>query len=189
MKTTYLMNQEQPDGSMGLAVVTSAEWLAAVRQNKHLPVDQQRYFIIDYIADGDDLDRMVIEVPIEDYREWHREHMASERNRRNGRNLQKLSMDMPLFGVEDVESLWNVLSSGEDIENMVYDRMLMDDLRQKLAAWKPWGNDLLDFYLEGQARRCTDFLSEKYGVSPQVIRKYKRQFEDFIKNFLRGVSF
>ena len=39
------MNQEQPDGSMGLAVVTSAEWLAAVRQNKHLPMDQQGYFI------------------------------------------------------------------------------------------------------------------------------------------------
>lgn len=189
MKTTYLMNQEQPDGSVALTAVSSAEWLDAVRPNKCLPAEQQRHFIIDYIADGDDLDRMVIEAPIEEYRKWHREHMASERNRQIGKNMQKLSIDMRLFGMEDVESLQDVLSSGEDMEKSVYDQMLLDDLRRELAAWKPWGNDLLDFYLEGQTRECTDFLSEKYGVSPQVIRKYKRQFENFIKNFLRGVSF
>ena len=101
MKTTYLMNQAQPDGSVGLAVVSSAEWLDAVRQNKHLPAEQQRHFIIDYIADGDELDRMVIEAPIEEYRKWHREHMASERNRQAGKNMQKLSIDMQLFATLD----------------------------------------------------------------------------------------
>ena len=63
MKTTYLVNQEQPDGSVCLAVVSSTVWRTIVERNKQLPLDQQRYFIIDYIKDGDELDRMVIEAP------------------------------------------------------------------------------------------------------------------------------
>ena len=91
--------------------------------------------------------------------------------------------------MEDVESLQDILSSGEDVEKSVYDQMLLDDLRQGLAAWRPWGNDLLDFYLEGQARNCNGVIAQKYGVSERAVRKYKRQFEQFVKNFLEGVPF
>ena len=74
------------------------------------------------------------------------------------------------------------------LESMVCDSVLMEELKEALAAWRPWATDLLELYLNGQKRACTEVLSRKYGVSPQVIRKYKRQFEEFVKKFLGGVS-
>ena len=66
---------------------------------------------------------------------------------------------------------------------------MIDELKKTLADWKPWANDMLEMYLNGQKRACTDILARKYGVSSQIIRKYKRQFEKFIKIFWRDVSF
>ncbi len=37
MKTTYLMNKVQPDGSIRLSIATFEEWLAMVEANKSLP--------------------------------------------------------------------------------------------------------------------------------------------------------
>lgn len=37
MKTTYLVNKEQADGSVYLTAVSSAEWLEVVESNKSLP--------------------------------------------------------------------------------------------------------------------------------------------------------
>lgn len=184
MKTTYLVNQEQPDGSVRLAVVSSKEWLSVVRKNKYLPVEQQRY-----IKDGDDLDRMVMEALSDVYRIWHREHMAAQRNRVAGNAFQHLSLDALLFENDEINCLLDALVTENQAENIVLDRMLMADLRKNLAVWKPWANDLLDLYLQGKRRTCTNAFAEKCGVSPQVVRKYKRQFENFIKNFLSGVSF
>ena len=188
MKTTYLVNQEQPDGSVCLAVVSSTVWRTIVERNKQLPLDQQRYFSIDYIKDGDELDRMVIEAPADAYRTWHREHMAAERNRVAGNMFQHLSIDALLFDNDEINCLLDALLTENQAENIVLDRMLMADLRKELAAWKPWANNLLDLYLQGERRTCTNAFAEKCGVSPQVIRKYKRQFENFIKNFLSDVS-
>lgn len=188
MKTTYLVNKEQADGSVYLTAVSSAEWLEVVESNKSLPADCRRYFILDYIAEDGDLDRMVIEAPADVYRDWHRGHMAERRHREHGKGLRRLSLDAPIPGKSDPIRLGESLASEEDLEEAVCSRMLMDELRKKLAAWKPWANELLDLYLLGQRRTCTAALAEKYGVSQQVIRKYKRQFEEYVKNFLLGVS-
>ena len=75
-------------------------------------------------------------------------------------------------------TLLECLGSMEDMEAAVISEMIMDELKKQLFAWKPWAADLLAQYLAG-----------KYGVSEQVIRKYKRQFEIFVKNFFAGVSF
>ena len=189
MKTTYLVNQEQPDGSICLAVVSSGEWLSVVEMNKHLPVDQRRYFIIDYIYDQDELDRMVIEAPADVYRVWHKEHMAAQRNRIAGKAFQHLSVDALIFDNDEIHSLLDALLTQCEVEDIVSEQMFMSDLRKALASWKPWAVELLDLYLQGERRTCTNNFAKKYGVSPQVVRKYKRQFEDFIKNFLSGVSF
>ena len=93
MKTTYLLNKEQPDGSICLSVASAEEWRVVAAANKGLPAEQRRYFIFDYISDGDTIDRMVIETSREDYRKWHREHMSAERNRKLGENYQILSLD------------------------------------------------------------------------------------------------
>lgn len=189
MKTTYLVNKEQKDGSVRLTAVSSAEWLEVVESNKLLPADRRRYFILDYIAEDGDLDRMVIEAPADVYRDWHREHMAAQRNRELGKGFCRLSLDVPVPIEHDYARLEESVATEEDVEEMVCSRMLMDELREKLAAWKPWANELLDLYLLGQRRTCTAALAEKCGVSQQVIRKHKRQFEEFVKNFFLGVSF
>lgn len=189
MKTTYLINKTQPDGTVQLSIATFEEWFAVARANKSLPACQRRYFIVDCIAEGYDMDRMVIESTAAEYRKWNRDRMASVRNRVLGRNYQVLSLDVPIRVKDTMLNLKEAIRSGEDVEERACFQMLETQLRDALAAWKPWAADMLDCYLRGERRNCTDILSMKYGVSPQVVRKYKRQFEKFIKNFLDGVSF
>lgn len=189
MKTTYLINKEQPDGSIRLTVSTSSEWLAVVKANRQLPPNRQRYFILDYIVDGGEMDRMVIEASAEAYRVWHREHMAAQRNRAAGKDFLVLSTDASLFDDGEMECLLNTLAGTSKVEEDACDHILLEQLRAELAQWKPWANDMLDLYLLGDKRHGTEALTEKYSVSPQVIRKYKRQFEEFVKKFIQGVSF
>lgn len=189
MKMTYLLNKQQPDGTVQLEIATYDEWLGLVEANKLLPPSQRRYFIRDYIADGYELDCMVIEVSRQEYCTWNREHMAAERNRSTGKKFQHLSLDVKLFSADEGESLQDSLITANLMEDMVCERMLIENLRVSLAHWKPWANGLLDLYLQGQKKSCTAALAAKYGVSQQTARKYKRQFENFIKNFLSDVSF
>ena len=189
MKTTYLINKRQPDGTVRLEVATYDEWLVLVEANKLLPPSRRRYFIRDYIADGYELDCMVIEISRQEYRTWNREHMAAERNRSFGKKFQHLSLDAKLFSADEGESLQDSLIVSDLMENSVCDRILIENLRAALTRWKPWANGLLDLYLQGQKKRCTAVLAADCGVSQQTARKYKRQFENFIKNFLSGVSF
>ncbi len=189
MKTTYLINKKLPDGNIRLSVATSTEWLAVVEANKRLPADQRRYFILDYIADGDDLDCIIMEAPFKDYQIWNKERLAERRNRRAGKDFQHISLNAPPAGQIDSVCLLELIASGEQVESAACDLILLDELRAALSTWKPWANDLLDMYLCGQKRTCTDAMAQKYSVSPQVVRKYKRQFEEFIKKFLGGVSF
>lgn len=189
MKTTYLVNQTQPDGSTQLSVVSSAQWLAVVQMNKQLPADRRRYFIIDYIQDGDELDRMVIEVAADTYHAWHKEHMAAQRNRRLGRNYLHLSLDVFISTKDGPVCLEDIMAADDAVAEMVSGEMLLADLRRELSAWKPWANDLLDLYLQGKRRSCSSILAEKYGVSERAVRKYKRQFEDFVKKFVSSVPF
>ena len=188
MKTTYLVNQVQPDGSVCLAEATAKEWYAITHENKNLPAEQQRYFISDYIVEDHTLDRMVIEVSADYYRQWHREHIAAERNRAFENKFQHISADAELFD-DEVECVWDVIPTDALVEDTVCNRMLFQELEKRLAEWKPWANDLLRLYLQGERRTCTEILAQKYGVSSQAVRKYKRQFEEFLKKFLEVVSF
>ena len=189
MKITYLINQVQPDGSTRLSTATATEWRSAVHTNKDLPLDRQRYFIRDYIADGDDMDCMVIEVSASEYIQWDKDRSAARRNREAGKGFHVFSLDAPLADTYGAKTRLEQLPGQTRLESMVCDSVLMEELKEALAAWKPWATDLLELYLNGQKRACTEILSQKYGVSPQVIRKYKRQFEEFAKKFLKGVSF
>lgn len=189
MKTTYLVNKETEDGTVQLSEVSSTEWVSVVRANKGRPAHQKRYFIVDYIPDQGEIDRMVIEVPFDQFHEWHKEHMASKRNRILAKGFQHLSLDVPIAGHEETIFFNECIESEIQSEEDLREQLLLDELKMRLAEWKPWGNELLDLYMRGHKRTCTKYLAEKYGVSEQVIRKYKRQFEKFIKNFLSGVSF
>lgn len=188
MKTTYLLNKIQPDGTVALSIATSAEWTAVIYANKQLPKDRQRHFILDYIVDGNTIDCMVIEVSADEYIQWDKDRSAARRNREARKKFQVVSLDVPFVGTDGTMTRLEQLPDQTQIESIVCDSVLMEELKKALAVWKPWATDLLELYLHGQKRMCTEALSRKYGVSPQVIRKYKRQFEEFVKEFLEGVS-
>ena len=113
---------------------------------------------------------------------------TAERNRSLGSKYQHLSLDVLVSENERSIRLGDMIPSDEVIEKIVIDRVMQEKLREMLSAWKPWASDLLEIYLYGDKRTCTNALAEKCGVSPQVIRSYKRQFENFIKNFLSVVT-
>lgn len=189
MKTTYLINKPQAGGSVQLSISNREEWQAVVRANKQLPSEQRRYFILDYIKDGTDLDCMVMEAPIDVYRNWIREHMTSKRNREAGKGYQFLSVDAPVADRDGLGTLLDTISADSSVEEIVCGEMVLTDLQDALAAWKPWANDLLELYLQGQKRTCSDMLAKQYGISQRMIRKYKVQFEEFVKNFFEEVPF
>ena len=188
MKNTFLMNKIHEDGGAALCVVTAEEWLDAVKENRSLPPEQRRYFISDCIEEGDTIDRMIIEVPYSEYRRWNSRHTVSERSRRAKKEFLHLSLDAAVPGSPTL-ALSDCLADSGSMETAVLDAVLIDELKIRLTAWKPWAAELLAHYLAGRKKSCTAVMAEKYGVSEQVIRKYKRQFEAFVKKFLAGVSF
>ncbi len=188
MKNTYLINKQQKDGTTALCIATIEEWLAVVNSNRNLPTEQRRYFIADCIEEGKDIDRMIIEVTYAEYRRWNSRHTMTERSRKAGKKYQHLSLDAALSETNEI-ALLECLGGTEDIEAIAIDEILMDELKRRLSAWKPWAMDMLESYLVGEKRTCSAAMAAKYGVSEQVIRKYKRQFEEFIKKFFEGVSF
>ena len=190
MKTTYLLNKRQADGTVCLEVATRAEWLSAVNEDKLLPQDQRRRFIFDRIPEGKEMDCMIIEVPPKDHRDWDKDRPKAKQNRQIGKKFQHLSLDAPLTDSDNSGSLFDLIAADVmQVESAACDVVLMDELRNALAAWKPWAIELLELYQHDRKRTCTEALAEKYRVSPQTIRKYKRQFEEFVKKFLGGVSF
>ena len=187
MKITYLLNKEQADGSVRLSVATADEWRAAVKGNANLHTNERRHFIYDYIAEGDDLDLIVIEAPLAEYREWHKARMASERRRAWEKKVRILPMDSWLFDESDPEQFRDAFQSEEQVEDLVCAEMMINELREQLAEWRPWAVEMLDFYLAGRKRECTGILARRYGVSVQAVRKYKRQFEEFVKKFYEKI--
>lgn len=188
MKNTYLINKLQNDGRAALCTATAEEWLAVVNANRNLPTKQRRYFISDCIEDGREIDRMIIEVSYDEYRRWNSRHTITERSRKAGKQYQHLSLDTALSETDEI-ALLECMSGTESPEAEVIDEILMDELKKQLSAWKPWAADMLEHYLAGRKKSCSADMAKKYGVSEQVIRKYKRQFEEFIRKFLESVSF
>ncbi len=209
MKKKYLVKKKQADGSVQLTPVSYQEWRVVVDANKELPEALRRYFIRDYIFDGDVEDCIYIEAPFEKYRKWRNEHMRADRKRKKNRASQQpqmkgnnpvqnnemdnkpriLSLDAPVAGGNQSIDLGSIIPDPWQMEEAICSQAVADTLRSALSAWKPWANELLDCYLRGEQRSCTNVLAEKYGVSPRMVRKYKEQFEGFIKKFFGLVPF
>ena len=103
-----------------------------------------------------------------------------------GAQLIETDGDFTFTGVQILTSPTDIL---EPDTLYVCTPKVLPKLKKQLFAWKPWAADLLAYYLAGKKKSCTAAMAKKYGVSEQVIRKYKRQFEKFVKNFFEGVSF
>ena len=189
MKKTYLVKQRTADGQDRLVSVPYKEWKSLLEQNQRLPPLDKHYFIVDRIVDMDELDIMYIEVTLEEYRQWNQKRMAAVRRHDTHHHMRTYSLDAPLGGQEGAPCLGHTIASTYQMEDQVCDLVLMWELRNMLKTQAPWYVELLDAYLKGEKRACTESLARKYGVSTQTARKYKRQFEELIKKFLSGVSF
>ncbi len=188
MKNTYLVRVMTGPMAGTLRTASLEEWANILRKNKELPPESKRYFIIDCIIEDEELDRMYIEVDRDVYDEWHRDNQAAYRNRLIKKLFLHLSMDAMVDGAEGF-TLHDTVSSGYSLEAHAVSNLTMATLRTQLSDWKPWALDLLNAYLVGGHKLDTNELAKKYQVSEQTIRKYKRQFKKFIKNFFEGVSF
>ena len=85
----------------------------------------------------------------------------------------------------DIESLHERVPCGFNLERLVMDQVLMGELKQALRTWKPWAEELLELYLSGSKRSCTNGLREKYQLSDRAVRKCKETFEKFVLDFLK----
>ena len=175
MKNTFLVRKQNDNGEIVLTEVSAAEWFSILAETRKLPKEQHRYFIADCIEDGDEMDRMFIEVSREEHHRWNSKHTVSERNRKYGKEFIHLSLD---------DFLARTLVDTHCVEDDVASQILIMELKCALRLWKPWAMDLYDAYLAGRRKKCTAEIAQKYGVSPQTARSYKRQFEAFVINFL-----
>ena len=71
------------------------------------------------------------------------------------------------------------------LEELVTDRVLVEELRRSLRTWKPWAEELMELYIAGAKRSCTRGLCEKYQLSDRAVRKRKEAFEKFVLDFLK----
>ena len=180
MKVTYLVF-ENGIGS-ALRVATKEEWNRIMAENRTLPRERRRFFIRDCIEDCEVIDSLYIEVDKDSYDVWHRENQQKYEKRVKSANIITFSIDIPTKTSEGLP-LVDIISDRTDWEEKMIDDILLMELREKLAAWKEWANELLDYYLAGEQMAATKMLAKKYVLSEQLIRRRKRELETYIKKY------
>lgn len=187
-RTTILIYRDSTDPKKGLKEATQEEWSAILKSNKGLPMCKRRCFIEDSFEDCGVIDRMFIEVTLGAYKEWDRERKRQSRNEEQRSSYQHISLDYQ-GGDDDSRSFDEFIASGFDLEGDVLSRNDIEAFHQALTKWRPWAMEMLENYLSGERRCCTQKLCEKYGVSAVVIRKRKRDFEKFARKFFEDRGF
>ena len=182
MKNTFLIRNYKTDGTPCLVEVSGDEWKKIIIQNTLLPIKERRYFIADCIEESGYIDRMYMEVSFDEFKKWNKENTR----KRDQREFKKKYLFVSLSELQSDDSNKECDIIGENLkfEEGVLDVLLIAELEEKLAKWKPWAVDLLRAYLSGEKRTCTSKIALKYGVSSRTVARYKLQFEDKVKKFL-----
>ena len=178
MKITYLVNEQQEDGSIALVEITSAHWHRIVAANKAAPANERRYFYADILSDTYNLDCIVMEVSKEQHAAWNSERRSARRNRDAAKTYTVLSLE------ELVESHSAVLPSAESREEAIISSVVIGELKKALSTWNTWGAEVLEMYLSGKSSVVAKFLIDNYGFSRRTAFRKKHEFESFSKNFL-----
>ena len=184
MKTTYLI-YKQIDGVQQLVIATQSEWDAIMKENRGLPVEKRRCFMIDCIKDEGELDCMYTEISIAEYRKWNSQNTVANRKRKIGSRYPHVSLDTAVSAT-DFGMLHESVPSDFDLEKLATDHILMEELRAALRGWKPWAEELLDLYFSGAKRTCNSDLCEKYQTSDRTVQRWKKAFEKFVLDFLKN---
>ena len=180
-KSVYLLRSTDPDASE-LIEVSGKEWYGTVKANHSDPNAQKRYFICDTIIDGDCKDRIFMEVSEPEYRQWKLKQQATRRWLDGKKEVTLLSLDSPTE--EESITLEDTLKTDRRLDDNYIANVLLLELRKEVVKWKPWAGELLEMYLRGQQRSSTAWLAEQCGVSEQMARRYRKDFEEVVKKFL-----
>ena len=182
---TYVVNKMQPNGAVESEIVPYAEWRALAMSNKGLPKEKRRWFIRLYDLQGKEMNCMFVEAPYDYYLAWHREHEAYMCNRKAEKAYQFVSMDAQPFD-DSSKSYAQLFGTPHDaVERSAISNVSVWDA---VDDTHPWNADVLVAYVNGEKRHCTKPLAQKYGVSEQMFRKYKRHFERrIVENLLDNV--
>jgi len=185
-KKTYLARENPNDASSRLIEISGAEWYAITQQNKQLPVRERRFFIKSAIKDDfDGEDIMYIETSYEDYRRWHSENKQEDRIENAGKSFLKYSIDA-VTAEDNYAFFMDALSVCGEMEESIQIKDTLRKLEFAVKAWEPWAYDIFRYYMAGKKRSCTSLLAQKYGVSEQIIRRRKKLFESFCKDFFEN---
>lgn len=180
MKTTYLVFENGIGSALRLA--SKEEWNQILAANRGLNRDQRRFFIQDCFEDCGTIDCLYIETTKEDYDKWHAENQKRYRQRTGCGEIKTISLDTSIQ-TDDGSSMLDVMDDGINWEEVMIDGICMRDLRVCLASWKDWANELLDYYLTGEQMAATKILANKYGLSEQLIRRRKKELENYVKKY------
>ena len=183
MKFTYLV-YKQVNGTRQLAAATQEEWDAILKENRRLPLERRRLFVKDCFEDGGELDCMYIEANAAEYREWNSKNTINQKKRKIGMSYTHQSLDAGVPDT-DVETLHECVPSGFNLEGAVADQVLIEELKCALRAWQPWAEELMDLYMAGAKRSCTNDLCKKYRLSDRTVQRRKEAFEKFVLEFLK----
>ena len=182
MKNTYLVFIDPQNERSGLRVATAAEWDQILSSNRGAAQEERRYFICDCFEDCGELDRMYIETTKSEFDKWHSQNVEAERKRKIGRKYGKVSLQQ-LLQAEDELSFCDTVEGDSRLEELICDEASIQQLREKLAAWKPWAVEMLELYLNGQKKKASMVISEKYETSVRTAQRWKEKFEAYVISF------
>ena len=180
-KTVYLLKAVD-SGESKLIEVSGKEWYGTVSANHSDPNAQQRYFICDTIIDGECKDRIFMEVTEAECKQWKLKQQSTRRWLDGKKEVTILSLDSPTE--EENITLEDTLKTDCRLDDFYITKVLLSELRKEVVKWKPWAGELLEMYLKGQKRASTAWLAEQRGVSVQMARRYRKDFEEIVKKFL-----
>lgn len=179
----YLVKREKENGEIYLDQASATEWAEILQNNRTCPRESRRYFIRDCIVEGEEIDSIFIEVSEEEYREWHRENEIKRRKRIQDEGVVVLSLNAKVDGGEGDE-LIDLLPGDDNTEEDVLMKTLLVELRCKLAAWKPWANELLSVSMTLPKDQVLSFIVNKDGVTIRTAQRRKAELENFVRKFL-----
>ena len=186
MSITYLVREVQTDGTISLVETTSEKWHAIIKADAEAPASERRYFIRDVIPENEGIDCIIMETTFEDWRQWDNEQRKFRDNNNLRKSFDHVSIDA-LLDAEGMQNYQNRVLRDDGFEETTLSQVIVDEFYIALRNWREWAPDLLKYYLAGEKKSCTKVFAHACGVSEQVARKYKRQFEQFIKNYFEQV--
>ena len=98
-KYTYLVRIDPENPDSGLRSATKEEYKAICEWNKAVPLQEKRKFIESKIPEGTYNDIMLMEAPLESYKQWKQDEKRHRRCMEGVENYEHLSFEVLLAAI------------------------------------------------------------------------------------------